>query len=221
MDSASKSDWEKYVEHTEKIQDEDYEKEILKDSLLEPIFTFASDDRQNAENICVSLRDREFRLLPNPLNAVQGPGGAYDAFDKVVFTRVTRCNENVSENNYYPSAYTRRSAYRAQQRQNNNYDNNIITFQVVVVAWYLDYCGRGRKYAAKETGSTPCHRVCARACVCDAGLFSGENVLRRQSVLRLLSSSSACGYTVNRKWRKKKKTTIGHKFRRDSPRVPD
>jgi len=45
MDSASKSDWEKYVEHTEKIQDEDYEKEILKDSLLEPIFTFASDDR--------------------------------------------------------------------------------------------------------------------------------------------------------------------------------
>lgn len=29
-------------------------------------------------------RDREFRLLPNPLNAVQGPGGAYDVFDKVV-----------------------------------------------------------------------------------------------------------------------------------------
>lgn len=53
---------------------------------------------------------------------------------------------------------------------------------------------------------------CVRACVCDAGLFSGENVLRRQSVLRLLSSSSACGYTVNRKWRKKKKTTIGHKY---------
>ncbi|KAL4084185.1 hypothetical protein QTP88_028015 [Uroleucon formosanum] len=32
LDSVSKSDWEKCVEHAEKIQDEDYEKEILRDS---------------------------------------------------------------------------------------------------------------------------------------------------------------------------------------------
>lgn len=45
LDSVSKSDWEKCVEHAEKIQDEDYEKEILRDSLTEPmILTFASDD---------------------------------------------------------------------------------------------------------------------------------------------------------------------------------
>jgi len=45
LDSVSKSDWEKCVEHAEKIQDEDYEKEILRDSLTEPIIlTFASDD---------------------------------------------------------------------------------------------------------------------------------------------------------------------------------
>lgn len=42
---VSKSDWEKCVEHAEKIQDEDNEKEILRDGLLEPIIlTFASDD---------------------------------------------------------------------------------------------------------------------------------------------------------------------------------
>ncbi|KAL4119466.1 hypothetical protein QTP88_012273 [Uroleucon formosanum] len=45
LDSVSKSDWEKCVEHAEKIQDEDYEKEILRDSLTEPMtLTFASDD---------------------------------------------------------------------------------------------------------------------------------------------------------------------------------
>ncbi|KAF0754596.1 Uncharacterized protein FWK35_00015044 [Aphis craccivora] len=45
LDSISKSDWEKCVEHAEKIQDEDNEKEILRDSLTEPmILTLASDD---------------------------------------------------------------------------------------------------------------------------------------------------------------------------------
>jgi len=45
LDSVSKSDWKKCVKHAEKIQDEDNEKEILRDNLIEPIiFPFASDD---------------------------------------------------------------------------------------------------------------------------------------------------------------------------------
>jgi hypothetical protein len=45
LDSVSKSDWEKCIEHAEKIQDKDYEKEILRDSLTElMILTFASDE---------------------------------------------------------------------------------------------------------------------------------------------------------------------------------
>jgi len=45
FDSVSKSDWEKCDEHAEKIQYEDYEKEILQVSLTEPIIlTFASDN---------------------------------------------------------------------------------------------------------------------------------------------------------------------------------
>jgi len=45
LDLVSKSDWEKCVKHAETIQDEDYQKEILMDSVLEPlIITFQSDD---------------------------------------------------------------------------------------------------------------------------------------------------------------------------------
>jgi len=50
LNSVSKSDWEKYVEHAEKIQVEDYEKEILRDSLMESIFTFESDDTDICTN---------------------------------------------------------------------------------------------------------------------------------------------------------------------------
>lgn len=45
LDLVSKSDWEKCVKHAETIQDEDYQKEILMDSVLEPlIITFQTDD---------------------------------------------------------------------------------------------------------------------------------------------------------------------------------
>lgn len=56
LDLVTKSDWEKHVKHAEKIQDGDYEKEILKDSLMEPIFTLASDD----SDICI---DEDSELL--------------------------------------------------------------------------------------------------------------------------------------------------------------
>lgn len=45
LNLVSKSNWEKCVEHAEKIKDEDNEKKILRDHLLDPIIlTFASDD---------------------------------------------------------------------------------------------------------------------------------------------------------------------------------
>ncbi|KAL4123310.1 hypothetical protein QTP88_015508 [Uroleucon formosanum] len=45
LDLVSKSDWEKCVKHAETIQDEDYQKEILMDIVLEPlIITFQTDD---------------------------------------------------------------------------------------------------------------------------------------------------------------------------------
>jgi hypothetical protein len=45
LDLVSKSNWEKCVKHAETIQDEDYQKEILMDSVLEPlIITFQTDD---------------------------------------------------------------------------------------------------------------------------------------------------------------------------------
>ncbi|KAE9521640.1 hypothetical protein AGLY_017936 [Aphis glycines] len=45
LDLVSKSDWEKCVKHAETIQDENYQKEILMDSVLESlIITFQTDD---------------------------------------------------------------------------------------------------------------------------------------------------------------------------------
>ena len=47
LDLVSKCDWEKCVKRAETIQDQDNEKEILKDSLLEPIIkTFETDDSE-------------------------------------------------------------------------------------------------------------------------------------------------------------------------------
>lgn len=51
LDLVSKRDWEKYVELAEKVQDEDYEKEILRDCLLEKIIvTFTSDDSDSSND---------------------------------------------------------------------------------------------------------------------------------------------------------------------------
>jgi len=47
--------------------------------------------------------------------------------------------------------------------------------------------------AAEETGSTPCRHVCDAVWQTPIVSFSGENVLRRETVLRLLSSTRACG----------------------------
>ncbi|XP_060882122.1 uncharacterized protein LOC132953799 [Metopolophium dirhodum] len=45
LDSITQNDWEKCVKHAESIQDKDYDKEILRDSLLEPIIlTILPDD---------------------------------------------------------------------------------------------------------------------------------------------------------------------------------
>jgi len=45
LDSVSKCEWEKCVEHAEKIQDADDEKEILRDNMMKPmILTFTSND---------------------------------------------------------------------------------------------------------------------------------------------------------------------------------
>jgi hypothetical protein len=44
IDAVTQNDWEKCVEHAEKIQNEDNEKEILRDILLEPIIITLEED---------------------------------------------------------------------------------------------------------------------------------------------------------------------------------
>jgi len=58
LDSVTKHDWEKYVRHTEELQDRDNEKEIMRDSVMELIILTllpdvsdwkSSDDKRNSE----------------------------------------------------------------------------------------------------------------------------------------------------------------------------
>lgn len=59
LDSVTQDDWEKCVRHAEKLQDQDYEMEITRDSVLEPIimtlvpddsdWESCSDDEENVE----------------------------------------------------------------------------------------------------------------------------------------------------------------------------
>lgn len=44
IDAVTQNDWKKCVEHAEKIQNEDNEKEILRDITLEPIIITLEED---------------------------------------------------------------------------------------------------------------------------------------------------------------------------------
>lgn len=58
LESVTQHDWKKCVRHAESLQDQDYEKEILRDSVLEPIILNllpddsdweSSDEEENSE----------------------------------------------------------------------------------------------------------------------------------------------------------------------------
>jgi len=53
LDSVTQQDWEKCLRHAEELQDKDNEKEIMRDTMLEPIIMTLlpdySDDEENVE----------------------------------------------------------------------------------------------------------------------------------------------------------------------------
>jgi len=52
LDSVTQQDWEKCVRHAEELPDKDNEKEIMKDTMLEPIImTLLPDDSDDEENV--------------------------------------------------------------------------------------------------------------------------------------------------------------------------